>query len=195
MSQQPKKPESLLQFILMMIKGFITGLPKMLVRNIFKIVIVTVLILLVHTYLLVDLNEGFWYDQYNKLSGMINVRDADTGAITFWSFAMMLLTQLWRKSRTKGLFKTLGELFSMPVWLGRCIKDSGKARFIALSVGAAIGILISIFITSNWTILVLAIMTAFSFSARAQSLLMVAVNLAISDFLKVFRKRKIQTPH
>src|SRR6056297_1901714 len=179
MSQQPKRPESLLQFLLMMIKGFIKGLPKMIVRNIVKIVIVTVLILVIHTYLLVDLNEGFWYDQFNKLSGMINVKDAETGAITFWAVAMMLLTQLWRKSRTKGLFKTLGEVVSLPVWLGSCIRDAGKARFIALSVGAAIAILLSIFITSNWTILVLAVMSAFSFSARAHSILMIAVNLAI----------------
>jgi len=194
MSQQPKRPESLLQFLLMMIKGFIKGLPKMIVRNIVKIVIVTVLILVIHTYLLVDLNEGFWYDQFNKLSGMINVKDAETGAITFWAVAMMLLTQLWRKSRTKGLFKTLGEVVSLPVWLGSCIRDAGKARFIALSVGAAIAILLSIFITSNWTILVLAVMSAFSFSARAHSLLMIAVNLAISDFSKVFRKGKKRTP-
>jgi hypothetical protein len=194
MSQQPKRPESLLQFLLMMVKGFITGLPKMILRNIVKIVIVTVAILVIHTYLLVDLNEGFWYDQYNKLSGMINVRDAETGAITFWAVAMMLLTQLWRKSRSKGITKTLGEVLSLPVWLGSCIRDAGKARFVALSVGAAIAILASIFITSNWTVLVLAVMTAFSFSARAQSLLMIAINLTISDFSKVFRKGRKRSP-
>ncbi len=194
MSQQPKRPESLLQLLIMMVKGFITGLPRMLVKNIFKIIVVTVLILLIHTYLLVDLNEGFWYDQFNKFSGMINVKNQDTGAITFWAVAMILVTQLWRKSRTKGLFKTLGEVISIPVWLGSCIKNAGKSRFVALSIGAAISILLSIFISNNWTILVLAIMAIFSFSARAQSLLGLAVNLAVSDINKVLRKGKKRAP-
>jgi hypothetical protein len=192
MSSQTKKPESFPQFLFMLVKGFITGLPKLIARNIIKIVIMAVAILILHTYLLVDLNEGFWFDPNNRLSGMINVRNANTGSITFWAVSMFFVTQLWRRSRIKGIKQTLGEVITLPVWLGSCIKNSGKARFIALSVGAALAILVSIFITNNWTILVFALLTALSFSSRMQSLLLMAVNLAISDFNKIFRRKAIQ---
>jgi len=192
MSSQTKRPETLIQFLFMLIKGFIAGLPKLIARNIIKIAITAVAILVLHTYLLVDLNEGFWFDPRNRLSGMINVRNANTGSITFWAVSMFFITQLWRRSRVKGIKKTLGEVLTLPVWLGSCIKNSGKARFIALSIGAALAILVSIFITNNWTILVFALLTALSFSSRVQSLLLMAVNLAITDFNKIFRRKAEQ---
>src|SRR6056297_3171309 len=123
MSDQAQRPKSLLQFLFMLVKSFIKGLPKLIARNIVKIIIITIAILAVHTYLLVDVNEGFWYSPLNKFSGMINVRNEDTGAITFWAVAIFFLTLLWRRSRTKGLKKTIGEIISLPIWLVSCIKN------------------------------------------------------------------------
>ncbi|MBD3170963.1 hypothetical protein GF326_00680 [Candidatus Bathyarchaeota archaeon] len=68
MTQQEKSPENLIQFIVMILKAYITGIPGMIKWMIISAVISGVLANAVHFYLLGWVNDGWNYGGIHGLT-------------------------------------------------------------------------------------------------------------------------------
>lgn len=192
--EQKKEPTTLFQLLVHILKNFIKGIPSRLIWAI----ITGLVIFVIHTYLLVVVNEGFRANENSLLKYILvlnrNIYSNNLSlgggfyAILFWA---LLPVVFWgiigqiRHSGLKGFIKNFGRN-SLELFLE--IFEKPGSFLLTLFLGAiCIGILFGILIANPFIALLLSIIIFLSMCSRGNSFILLASYLSWSDFQRFFR--------
>lgn len=190
-----KPPISLFQLLIFLIRDFAINLPR---RIVFAIV-TGFIILLVHTYLMVIVNEGFRLDGSSKVLKHILMlngswsfgHESGLGFIKvtlFWVLASMLFWGTVSQIRGLGLKVFCLKIFSTFADVVSDVMERPGSSMLSIFLcsicfGAATGLLLANPLVS----LALAILLFLSVTSRGTSLLILTTYLAWCDFQRLFR--------
>lgn len=190
-----KPPISLFQLLIFLIRDFVINLPR---RIVFAIV-TGFIILLVHTYLMVIVNEGFRLDGSSKVLKHILMlngswsfgHESGLGFIKvtlFWVLASMLFWGTVSQIRGLGLKVFCLKIFSTFADVVSDVMERPGSSMLSIFLcsicfGAATGLLLANPLVS----LALAILLFLSVTSRGTSLLILTTYLAWCDFQRLFR--------
>jgi hypothetical protein len=111
-----------------MVKGFFKNLPKKLVRQLIKFVVIYLIVLGIHTYLVVVKNEGFSADPNNPFISITNLQGAVRKVTVFWAFVAFFVTNVIGRMFRDGFMTVVKEVASSPAWLYECMKKQVPGR-------------------------------------------------------------------
>lgn len=183
---QPKQPETLAQFLLLLGRGFLSGLKwKLLLAA-----VVTFLAWVFHTYLLVVVNEGFNAGTNPTLDLILALSDRLTSAVLVWTLFTALFTALfWRMVRV-GVGPTLRAIFGTPGWLRVAFRRAGLMSLAILFVGGmAFGLLLATLWNQRLLSLQLALLGSGILIVRENGLLFMALSLGWSDLQRWVKRQ------
>ncbi|MGE5329369.1 MAG: pre-toxin TG domain-containing protein [Deltaproteobacteria bacterium] len=194
-SKKQELPKSLFGLFIYILKNIFS--PKHLIRRIIIALITGVLILILHTYMLVVLNEGFGAGTNKFLNYIIAV---DVGGETpaqrnlrmlnvnlFWGLLSCLFWGTIARLRLSGL-----KLYILSVLNGimRLIQDFfEKPGSFGLSVflgGIIFGFAVGVFVLNPFTAILLAVLIFLSVTARQGSFVILVTYLAWGDYQRFF---------
>jgi signal transduction histidine kinase len=184
--QYPKGPQTLFQLMIMIIKSLFTNLPKRLLF----FAIIAIVTFLVHTYLVIYPNGGFWpgtNPTLDKVLALVGNRGRGTA---FWTIAAYLATSLLRRMISLGPKKIIGGIFTGPV---RVVKSafSRTGRFLTFFLLSSVAfLLLGQFLIKNsaiaYTLVIGAIIAIITFRADLSYLVL---RLGYQDFTRLFKKK------
>lgn len=184
--QTPKGPQSLFQLVVMIIKGLFTNLPKRLLF----FAIIALVTFLVHTYLVIYPNGGFWpgtNPTLDKVLALVGNRGRGTA---FWTIAAYLVTSLLRRMVSLGPKKIIGGVFTGPT---RVVKSAFNrtGRFMTFFLlSTVVFLLLGQFLIKNtaiaYTLAIGSIIAIITFRADLSYLVL---RLGFQDFTKLFKKK------
>ena len=182
-------PRSLGELGLLMLRGLGKSLPKKIALT----VVVFVLVWLIHTVVMVFLNDG-WAKVGNWFLGMILVvRGGELGGTFFWMLLMMLFTLLAARLR-KGPGRFRDDLAGLSPNIARAFASPGRWGFTVMLGLAALTLLVSFLVlavsapyTPNRLLsLLFALLLMLSLSSGENSFVMLVSRLAWFDFQRLF---------
>lgn len=189
-------PRSLGEFGLMLLRGLGKSLPK---RIVFAVVLF-VLVWLIHTAVMVFLNDG-WAKVGNWFLGMILVvRGGELGGTFFWMLLMMLVTVLITRLRREGARKLQQDIVGVGRAISWAFSRPGRWGFAVMFGFAAITLLISFLVfaignpyTPNRLVsLFFAALLLLSLSSGEGGLVLLVSRLAWFDFQRLFGVKPVR---
>jgi len=187
-NQAPKGPDTLLKLFFLIGKSFIKGIPHLIKRSFFKLVLIFITILIFNTYLLVVKNEGFSPTMGNRWLDITALQGNIGWATAFWTFAMFFMTTVLGRIKEEGVKKFVGDLISAPDFFIKKMKESGSDGLPTLMI-TTIGVLVFTLLVKNKGAMLLYSLIAFlSFTKKGSSFLVYFFALLRSDLNKLLRK-------
>ena len=189
-------PRSLGEFGLMLLRGLGKSLPK---RIVFAVVLF-VLVWLIHTAVMVFLNDG-WAKVGNWFLGMILVvRGGELGGTFFWMLLMMLVTVLITRLRREGARKLQQDIVGVGRAISWAFSRPGRWGFAVMFGFAAVTLLISFLVfaignpyTPNRLVsLFFAALLLLSLSSGEGGLVLLVSRLAWFDFQRLFGVKPVR---
>ncbi len=189
-------PRSLGEFGLMLLRGLGKSLPK---RIVFAVVLF-VLVWLIHTAVMVFLNDG-WAKVGNWFLGMILVvRGGELGGTFFWMLLMMLVTVLITRLRREGARKLQQDIVGVGRAISWAFSRPGRWGFAVMFGFAAITLLISFLVfaignpyTPNRLVsLFFAALLLLSLSSGEGGLVLLVSRPAWFDFQRLFGVKPVR---
>ncbi len=175
---------------MLMIKGYIKGLPKMLVWTIVRAAASFLIVLIIHTWLVIYKNEGFAPDPNNPVYRLIAFASTKAGSLAFWSITAFILSSLAGRIFFSGFKKLFADLASTPNWIITSFQKAGNSAIPALLSGVMLAAVSSFIIKSNYLMLTLAIGILLSYTSGEQGMWFLFLSTAWSDFKRLFMKDK-----
>lgn len=176
-----QSPETLGSLVSLIFKGMLTNLKK----SFFRILLFTIAVWALHTYLLVVVNEGF-ASAGTFVSNILALEGNEIAGTLFWmvlSFiAVSVLIQV-RQDGVSGFSARFGQISS---WVSSSKKAIGAEYLPLVAAGAAPALLIGWFIGNYALSILLAVLLIFALAAREQSLLILSYRLSYSDVKRRF---------
>jgi len=184
-----KAPETLFQLFWLMIKSFVLNIPKTIVKQLIKMAVIFIIVLLIHAYLVVVKNEGFTPTGTNKYLSITAFKATYSSAILFWTFAGFLLSTLISRIGKDGALTFLKEVGSSPAWLVKNFRMAGATGLYRLLIITAFTILASLLIRNQYTLILYALIAFFSFTSRTKGFFIYIFKLASSDWQRIFNRK------
>lgn len=182
-----KGPQTLFQLVVMIVKGLFTNLPKRLLF----FAIIALATFLVHTYLVIYPNGGFWpgtNPTLDKILALVGNRGRGTA---FWTIAAYLVTSLLRRMLSLGPKKIIGGIFTGPV---RVVKSAftKSGRFLTFFLlSTVVFLLLGQFLIKNtaiaYTLVIGAVIAIITFRADLSYLVL---RLGYQDFIRFFKGKQ-----
>lgn len=183
---QPTSPETLPQFLTLLLKGMLKRLPvKLLIAG-----GIALLAWILHTYLLVVSNEGFapgtnpWLDRILALQGQ-----AITGTLV-WTLAAGLVTSFIARIITYGFGNTVRSAVETPRHILNWAAELGLLAIPLLVVGYISTIFLGFLINNSLLIVQLWLVVLGILIARHTSILLTILRLAWSDVQRLAKREK-----
>ncbi|MBN2286460.1 MAG: hypothetical protein JXQ26_04270 [Tissierellales bacterium] len=181
-----KGPQSLLQLFWMIAKGMVTNLPKRLLW----FAIIGVITFLVHTYLVIYPNGGFWQGTNPTLDKILALVGNEARGTVFWTISAYLLTSIIRRMFSVGPKKFITGIFTGPV---RVVKStfSKTGKFLSFfMMSMVVFLLLGQFLLKNtaiaYTFIISAVMGIITFRADLSYLIL---RLGYQDVTKLFKRK------
>lgn len=197
---KPKKagsgpPETALQFVLYLIRGTIRGIPK----RIALMIVTAALVLGLHTYLMVYVNDGFWRNEGTAVLQYILMYKDEAYSLTqkmqimtpavFWYLVSVIFWGSVGQVRSVGLltfFKKLG------LWFGQLVSTlfgkSNRSHSATLTLWVFCSFAVAIPFANPIVTLTVAVMLFLAGCAQETGILYTFFKLARADWAR-FRKR------
>jgi phage baseplate assembly protein gpV len=185
-----KVPDTTLKLLWRIIKGVFTNLSRTIIYQIIRTIIVFFLVLAVHTFLVVYVNEGFNAVPSQRFVHLMALEDYNTGAVVFWTFACFFISNLFSRVRKDGLFTFSKEMVMSPLYLGQCLASSQQTGLSLMLISAGAAILLSLATVNEYLILVFALIALFSFTLQKRSFLAYFFKVVRSDWQRLFLRNK-----
>jgi len=185
------KPLTLLKLFGHLIKGYIKSIPSMVVWMIVRAVLSFIIVFILHTYLVVYVNEGFTQNPNSPIYKLIAFPGTRASAMAFWSIAAYLLSSIAGRIWFQGPLQFFSDLVSFPNWTIKSFKRAKGSGLSALLFGIAIALLISLIIKNNYIIIIAAIGIFFSFTQQKKGLLFLLLSTGLSDIKRIFKKKRL----
>ncbi|MCB8919659.1 MAG: FHA domain-containing protein [Ardenticatenaceae bacterium] len=180
-----KPPQTLAQFLALLGRGFLKGLPwKLALAG--GIALATWII---HTYLLVGPNGGFAPGTNPFLDQVLALSDRVRSGTLFWLLLSSLATLLIMRLVRFGVRPTLRQVGQTPGWLRHSARQAGSLAWPLLLLGGmAIALLLGTFLTSRVVSLQLAIAGLGALVIRQSGALFMGLHLGWRDVQRWTRR-------
>ena len=183
---KPQAPKNLLHLIFIIIKGMFTNIPRMLIY----FAVIGVISFLVHTYLVIYPNGGYWPGTNPILDKILTLPGNKVRGTAFWSIALYLVTSIIMKIRMIGFVEFFKGLFKGPVRVGKSAfgKSGGFLSF--FSVATAVFLLLGQYLIKNsvlsFTLIIGALLAIITFK---HSLTYLFLRVGYNDYRRIFKKK------
>jgi len=180
-----KSPETLAKFLLQilrsLLKGFIKNLPRMILMG--------VLVLLIHTFLVVGPNGGF-APEATFLSNILALRGQVAGGTIVWMILSWLVISLFTKLKQGQLGSFFGQVGHVPSTIIQAVKQTGNLGLLIMLIFGASSLVLSLLIKNPLACLLLAVVIVVSLSSQSDGIFFTIARLAWSDWNRLFHKNK-----
>jgi len=180
-------PEKLVDLLKMIFVGMLSGWKKIVKR----MVLIALIVLVIHTYLLVVVNEGFNYDGSNPLVGaMLAMSGRVISGTLFWILLMWIGTLVFTQIKKKGISGMVENFRQTPSWVLSMKERTGDISTAILMGGVGAALVLAGYISNFLVSLLLMLAIIGALVARQESILLLACRLAYSDFMRFIKKAK-----
>jgi hypothetical protein len=193
--QKPAKkavqpPKNLLEFLGMLLRQ----LPKNLLKSIPWMILMAGFTWVLHTYLLVYVNEGFDVSGASPLiKAALSGRLWPSG-ILFWTIMGGLASFVFSQFRQNGLAKTFGAMGSAPGWMASSLKGFSMTRLPLLLGSLASGFLMMTIANSPLYAIQFGLLLMGEWLAQGKGLLGMVIPLGWSDAQRLFSRGQPPAP-
>ena len=182
---------SIKQLLLTLIKGFLDSLRMK--KTYIQAFMLALIIWIVHTYMVVFLNEGMGYYYDNKLLySAMHIGDpyGASGVLAFWFLLAFFIRSSWASFRQIGLKRSIKYLLTFPMYIKMSYACGQNKKSPIFHFMIMLGIIPSLFCNNHLVTLILALIILFSVSKRSHSFLLYFITLFIKDIKLKFSKSK-----
>jgi hypothetical protein len=181
MSEQ-QGPQNFLQFLFMVVKAYITGLPKMIKSFILTAVISGVMTLGLHFYLLLFPNDGYNASGDPFLDSILVLADRPLtpNVLLYWFLLNFLFWWIVGVFAEKGIGGGIKQFASTPVFILKSLGMSGLASFPLLLGGVALAFVVRLLLADSTSLQMCLLMLTF-LVGQAESIPIMGIKLALND--------------
>lgn len=183
-------PDTTLKLLWWIIKGVFINLRRTFVYQIIKMVLIFIIVLAIHTFLVVYINEGFNAVPSQHFVHLMALEDYNTGAAVFWAFACFFISNLFSRVIKDGPVTFSKEMVMFPVYLVQYLASSRQTGLRLMLIPAGVALLLSLATANEYLILVFAFIALFSFTLQKRSLLAYLFTVVWSDWQRLFFRKK-----
>lgn len=187
--EENKGPETVIQLLAMIFKSMLTNLPK---RLIFMLVVAGIAFL-IHTYLVIYPNGGYWPGTNATLDKILALKGNEKSGLAFWTILSFLMVSLFSKIRSLGFMKVISGLITGPSRVVRTTFSKPKKYLSFLMITTAILLLVAEFLIKNSTLayifIIAAVLAIVTFKADLSYLF---IRLGYQDIRRLFKRKTIK---
>lgn len=197
MAQQEQGPQNLIQFIGMIIKAYITGIPSIIKGMIISIIISAVITNAIHFYLMGWVNDGWNYGNVPALDGLIFMSGQETSPRIMLFYFMVTYLFWWviGMFRSRGIGKTVSLIATTPIWIVKSLTSIGFAVLPMIMGGLAVSFVLGLTVLTNVTALTMFLMMITVLVSQEESLMVMGLQLGFKDVSgMVNRGQPVQIP-
>lgn len=182
MVEQEQGPQSLIEFIGMILKAYITGIPSAIKGMIVSAVISAVLGNAVHFYLMGWLNDGWnnggnpWLDPIIFLVGQNPAK-----VMLFYFMITYLFWWVIGMFRSRGIGPTLKMIVTSPIWMVKSLTSIGFAVLPMLMGGLAVSFVLGLTVLTGPTSITMFLMMITVLVSQDESLIIMGLQLGFKD--------------
>ena len=182
MVEQEQGPQSLIEFIGIILKAYITGIPSVIKGMVVSAVISAVLGNAVHFYLMGWLNDGWnnggnpWLDPIIFLVGQNPAK-----VMLFYFMITYLFWWLIGMFRSKGIVPTLKMIVTSPIWMVKSLTSIGFAVLPMLMGGLAVSFVLGLTVLTGPTSITMFLMMITVLVSQDESLIIMGLQLGFKD--------------
>jgi len=183
MSKQEQSPQNFVQFIGMIIKAYITGIPSIIKGMIISIIISAVVANAIHFYLMGWVNDGWNYGGNPALDALIFISGQETSPKVMLFYFMITYLFWWviGMFRSKGIGKTIKLIVTTPVWIIKSLTSIGIAVLPMIMGGLAVSFLLGLTFLTQATALTMLLMMVTVLISQKESLIIMGLQLGFKD--------------
>jgi hypothetical protein len=197
MSEQ-QGPQNSIQFIAMLVKAFVTGIPKMIKSIIVAAAISGVFTLGLHFYLLLFPNDGYNSSGNPILDSILvlaNVNPTPPNVLLFWFLLNFLFWWVVGVFREKGILGGVKQFATTPIFVAKSLREAGLGAFPMLMAGLAFAFLMRLAILGTMTTLQMFLISIGVLVSQADSIVLIGLQLGFKDVKGlVSRGQQVQAP-
>jgi hypothetical protein len=189
MSEQ-QGPQNFPQFLFMVVKAYITGLPKMIKSFILTAVISGIMTLGLHFYLLLFPNDGYNASGDPFLDSILVLADRPLtpNVLLYWFLLNFLFWWIIGVFAEKGIGGGLKQFASTPVFLLKSLGMAGLFSFPLLLGGVALAFIVRLLLADSTSLQMCLLMLTF-LVGQADSIPIMGIKLAINDAKGIVGKK------
>jgi len=183
MAQEEQGPQSLLQFITMIIKAYITGIPSIIKGMIVSVIISAIITNGIHFYLMGWVNDGWNYGNVPALDGLIFMSGQETSPRIMLFYFMITYLFWWviGMFRSRGIGKTISLIATTPIWIVKSLTSIGFAVLPMIMGGLAVSFVLGLTVLTNATALTMFLMMITVLISQEESLMVMGLQLGFKD--------------
>lgn len=196
MEQEQPGPQNTLQFITMMIKSLITGIPQMLKSIIITTILSFVGTLAIHFYLILFPNDGYNSAGNPILNSILVLGDIQPTAnvYLFWFLGNYLFWYVIGTFKQYGIAGGVKQFLTTPLFVGRSLKQSGFGAFPMLMGGLGFAFILRLGILGTMTTLQMFLMTIGILVSQEDSITLIGLRLFFNDVKNMVNKGSDEPP-
>jgi hypothetical protein len=191
-------PQNTIQFITMMIKGIITGIPKMIKSSIVTAIISGAVTLGLHFYLILVPNDGYNSSGNPFLDSILvlgNVNPTPPNVLLFWFLGNYLFWWVIGTFKEKGIVGGIKQFVTTPVFVVKSLRDSGFGAFPMILGGLGFAMILRLWILGTMTTLQMLLLTIGVLVSQTDSIALIGMQLFFNDLKKLAnRGRNFEPP-
>ena len=181
-----KAPETLIQFLSLMIKGLVKSIPRIILIGL----LMSLLTWVAHTYIIAKINDGLMYNSAKvALNSVVHLQETHfRGVNAFWGLLAFFISSFFMRALSMGSQKWLNNIIQTPVNIKQSFKKSGNKALAALLIGA----FIALFFISVYRNFMLSWVLAFGLllimTSHFQGVEITLLKLGFTDLQKLFNR-------
>lgn len=192
--EQERGPESLFEFIVMIIKAYITGIPSIIKSMIVSAVLSAFVTNAIHFYLMGWVNNGWnnagnpWLDPVIFITGQ--------GPAKVMLFYFMITYLFWwtiGMFRSRGIGPTIKMIVTSPIWIIKSLTTIGFAVLPMLMGGLAVSFVLGLTVLTNPTAITMFLMMVTVLISQDESLIIMGLQLGFKDVSGLLNRGKPST--
>ncbi len=190
-------PQNTIQFITMMIKSIITGIPKMIKSTIVTAAISSIVTLGLHFYLILVPNDGYNTSGDPILDSILvlaNVNPTPPNVLLFWFLANYLFWWIIGTFKERGIIGGFKQFATTPIFIATSLRDSGIGAFPMIMGGLGFALILRLWILGTMTTLQMLLLTIGVLVSQADSITLIGMQLFFNDMKKITNRGKNYKP-
>ncbi len=190
-NQSSQVPKHLYQLVWTMLKSIVKSIPKMALRQLIKLVLIFLTIVVINTYLVVVKNEGFAPSKGNALMPITALKNSYQSASIFWMFALFFIMTIVGRIRQDSLKTFLKEIVMIPSSIIHDFSKVTSAHKGIFFITTGIYLLVFMLIPNTYLVILYFFILLLSYSLREKGFIGIAIKMGLDD-VNQLRKKKIQ---
>jgi len=190
-------PQNTIQFLVMMIKAIITGIPQMIKSMIVTGIISGVITLGLHFYLILVPNDGYNSSGDPILDSILvlwNVKPTPPNVLVFWFLANYLFWWIIGTFKEKGIIGGFKQFATTPIFIAKSLKESGFGAFPMIMGGLGFALILRLWILGTMTTLQMLLLTIATLVSQSDSITLIGMQLFFNDVKKIVNRGKNYQP-